>query len=131
VIYLLDVNALLALGIDEHEFHQRTVKWVKQVAPHAAFATCAITELGFLRVLLQAYSATTVPLGQKLLMLLKSSRLVRYQFLADDQDTMQLPAWVQWPNQITGGHLMALAKAHNAALASLDQSIRGAFIIPR
>jgi hypothetical protein len=44
---------------------------------------------------------------------------------------MQLPAGVKWPKQITDGHLMALARAHNAALASLDESIRGAFIIPR
>jgi hypothetical protein len=131
--YLLDVNALLALGIQEHEFHERTARWVKKAAAGgAAFATCAITELGFLRVLLQLpYAGATVAQGQKLLQLLKSSRQLRFPFLVDDQDAAQLPHWVKWPKQITDGHLIALAKAHDAVLATLDEGIRGAFVIPR
>jgi uncharacterized protein len=132
VTYLLDVNALLALGIQEHEFHARTAKWVKKAAAgDTAFASCAITELGFLRVLLQAsYAGATVAQGQKLLELLKSSRQLRFQFLADDQDASHLPHWVKWPKQIADGHLAALAKAHGAALATLDEGIRGAHVIP-
>jgi predicted nucleic acid-binding protein len=133
VIYLLDVNALLALGIREHEFHARTAKWVKRAAAgETAFATCAITELGFLRVLLQAsYAGATIAQGQKLLELLKSSGQLRFQFLVDDQDASHLPHWVKWPKQITDGHLVALAKAHDALLATLDERLRGAFVIPR
>jgi predicted nucleic acid-binding protein len=132
MIYLLDVNALLALGILEHEFHQRTAKWIKKTAAgEATFATSAITELGFLRVLLQSsYAGATVGQGQKLLALLKSSGQLPFQFLVDDQDAVQLPQWVKWPNQVTGGHLVALAKAHGAVLATLDEKTRGAFLIP-
>jgi predicted nucleic acid-binding protein len=133
VIYLLDVNALLALGVSEHEFHQRTERWVEHAgAKGASFATCAITELGFLRILLQtSHAAFTVGQGQKHLQLLKSSSQFRFEFLADDQDAQQLPAWVKWPKQLTDGHLVALARAHGAALATLDEGIRGAFVIPR
>jgi predicted nucleic acid-binding protein len=133
MIFLLDVNALLALGIQEHEFHARTAKWVKRTtASETAFATCAITELGFLRVLLQAsYAGATVAQGQKLLELLKSSRQLRFQFLVDDLDASWLPQWVKWPKQITDGHLAALAKSNGAVLATLDERIRGTFVIPR
>jgi predicted nucleic acid-binding protein len=91
--YLVDVKALLALGIQEHEFHERTSKWVKKAAEgETTLATCAITELGFLRILLQAsYAGSTVSQGQKLLALLKSSKSFRFQFLADDQHAAQLP----------------------------------------
>jgi hypothetical protein len=129
--YLLDVNALVALGIQQHSLHKRTAVWARTVASKAAFATCAITELGFLRVYLHAYANTTIPEGQKLLTALKSSSSANFQFLVDDHDAARLPGWVKWPKQITDGHLVALAKTHGAALATLDQHIRGAFLIPR
>ena len=51
--YLLDVNALVALGFIDHEFHGRLAAWVKsQNWPN--LASCSITELGFVRVLAQA-----------------------------------------------------------------------------
>ena len=54
--FLLDVSALISLGVIEHEFHDRTARWVKDLANRGApqLATCAITELGFMRVLAQA-----------------------------------------------------------------------------
>jgi uncharacterized protein len=129
--YLLDVNALLALGVQEHEFHDRVAKWVKKAVPAGAqFATCAITELGFIRVLLQSSCpGSTISLAQKLLVLLQRSG--QFAFLVDDQDATRLPQWVKWPKQVTDGHLLALARARDAQLATLDEKIRGAFLIPR
>lgn len=132
MIYLLDVNLLLALGIPQHEFHQRTERWVERIAADGgSFATCAITELGFLRVLLRGYRAFTLAQGQKHLQLLKSSVRYRFEFIADDQDARQLPTWVRWPEQLTDGHLLFLAKARGVTLATLDLGIPGAFVIPR
>jgi len=132
MIYLLDVNALLALGIREHEFHQRTAKWVNSFSEHDSFATCAISELGFFRVLLPSqYAGCAIALGQRLLAALRASRRLRFEFLADDQDAAQLPQSVKWPKQVTDGHLFALARAHGMVLATLDQGTRGAFLIPR
>jgi predicted nucleic acid-binding protein len=60
MIYLLDVNALVALGFINHEFHCRLASWVQ--SHHApSLASCSITELGFVRVLAQA-PATALPL---------------------------------------------------------------------
>jgi len=42
-----------------------------------------------------------------------------------------LPRWVKGPKQITDGHLLGLAKAHGAEMATLDERIRGALVIPR
>jgi predicted nucleic acid-binding protein len=48
MIHLLDVNALVALGFVNHEFHDRVVSWIReQNSP--TLATCSITELGFVR----------------------------------------------------------------------------------
>jgi len=46
VTYLLDVNALLALGLHEHEFHARLARWVAALGTADGLTTCAITELG-------------------------------------------------------------------------------------
>lgn len=51
--YLLDVNALVALGFIHHEFHDRITAWLR-AKNFPPLATCSITELGFTRVLAQA-----------------------------------------------------------------------------
>ena len=50
--YLLDVNALIALGFAQHKFHDRMASWVQTLQSESlSLATCSITELGFVRVL--------------------------------------------------------------------------------
>lgn len=51
-LHLLDVNALIALGWDGHRHHDTMARWFRQHA-HKGWATCAITEAGFVRVLSQ------------------------------------------------------------------------------
>ena len=131
MIYLLDVNVLVALGFDSHEFHARVATWVRAGdAPH--LATSSITELGFVRVLSRtpAYDLA-VTQARTLLTRLKRSRAVRFTFLADGNDISHLPGWVRAPKQITDGHLVKLASANGAVLTTLDESIPGAFQIPR
>lgn len=128
--YLLDVNALIALGFSRHEFHNRVARWVaSQSSP--ILATCAITELGFVRVLSQAANyAITITQAQALLLRMKKSGAVPFVFLPDDHDISHLPAWVKTPRQTTDGHLLQLAKAHGAILATLDEKIPYAYKIP-
>jgi len=129
MIYLLDVNALVALGFLQHEFHAPAAAWVARVAPE--LATCAITELGFVRVLAQAEQyGLTVAQGQTVLTRMKASKIVRFHFFADSLDVSGLPAWVKTPAQTTDGHLLQLAKEHGSALATFDRKIPGAFLIP-
>lgn len=128
--YLLDVNALVALGFMRHELHDRLAAWlVPQKSP--ALATCSITELGFVRVLSQApLYGFTVAQARTLLLRLKKTNIVSFTFLSDDQDISSLPAWVKSPRQTTDGHLAELAKRHGAVFATLDAKIPGAYLIP-
>ena len=131
--YLLDVNALVALGLHDHVFHERVAKWVRRLPTSAAaqLLTSPITELGMVRVLAQAPQyGFTVAQGRTLLAQLKKSDAVRFGFVADDHDISHLPSWVKSAKQTTDGHLAQLAIANEAVLATLDERIPGAFVIP-
>jgi len=122
--YLLDVNALLALAILEHEFHSRVANWVGRLATEGVseLATCSITELGFVRVLGQVQQyGSSVAQARELLLELKNTNRMRCTFVADDRDISFLPRWVRNPRQTTDGHLAVLAKANNAVLATHDR----------
>ena len=131
MIYLLDVNALVALGLMHHEFHDRVASWVE--AEHSAIlATCSITELGFVRVLAQAQAyGITVSQARSLLLRLKRVGSSRFTFIVDQHDVSHLPSWVKAPKRITDGHLSRLASAHDGVLATLDENIPGSHVIPR
>lgn len=131
--YLLDVNALVALGFLEHEFHERVASWVLSLGKRTPYEilTCPITELGFVRVLSQAPQyGLTVAQAKALLVSLKRQRAVPFEFMADDHDVARLPAWAKTPRQTTDGHLAELARAHGCTLATLDERIPSTFLIP-
>lgn len=131
MIYLLDVNALVALGFINHEFHERVANWIRSVRS-LELASSSITELGFVRVLSQAPAyGLTVAQARSVLVRMKQSRTYPFHFLADAHDISHLPAWVKAPKQITDGHLGQLAKAHAATLATLDENIPGSYLIPK
>ncbi len=131
--YLLDVNALMALAILDHEFHQRVARWVEGLALKGEFelVTCSITEIGVVRIVAQnpLYGFTTLD-AKDLLLRLKARYSGMFAFVADDQDISRLPGWVKHPKQVTDGHLLRLAKAKGAMLATLDKRIPGAYLIP-
>jgi uncharacterized protein len=128
--YLLDVNALVALGFANHEFHGRVASWVRSLS-NPKLATCSITELGFLRVLAQAPAyGLTIAQARTLLMRMKNADAFRSNFIADDHELSHLPAWVKAPRQLTDGHLAELARAKGGVLATLDERIPGAYLIP-
>ena len=128
--YLLDVNALIAYGFRQHDFHERVGAWIRS-RKRDRFLTCSITELGFVRVLgnLRTYGMN-VAQAKSLLMELKTWSAFPLEFLHDGNDISALPAWVKTPAQTTDGHLLQLASENGAVLATLDEGIPGAFLIP-
>jgi len=127
--YLLDVNALVALGFANHEFHDRLASWVR--VQQAPLATCSITELGFTRVLAQAPAyGLTIAHARTLLLRLKRANASRFTFITDDHDISHLPTWVKTSKQTTDGHLVELARENGGVLATLDGRIPGAYLIP-
>jgi len=106
-------------------------RWIVDVQKDArksvCFATCAITELGFVRIT-SAGTDHDVEAAKRLLRLAKTGR--PFIFLGDELGAEQLPAWVTKSKQTTDGDLLELARTHQAQLATLDTGIPGALLIP-
>jgi uncharacterized protein len=90
--YLLDVNALVALGFLHHEFHDRVALWLRR-EKSPQLLTCSISELGFVRVLAQApgYAFSTQQ-ARGLLLKLKKNQVIPLAFIGDENDISNLPA---------------------------------------
>jgi len=130
VKYLLDVNALLALAHQDHADHEKASIWYKETARAASgFLTCPITELGFLRVSMQAGLSRNLDAAQDTLSGMKKSSRVPFVFVPDAMAVEKLPPYVRTPAQLTDGYLLLLAKANGAKLATLDTGIPGALRI--
>jgi predicted nucleic acid-binding protein len=128
--YLLDVNALIAFGVTQHQFHQRVVDWIHSQRG-STFLTSSVTEIGFVRVVASvAMYDLKVPQARMLLLGMKSNTAQPLTFLSDANDISALPEWAKSPAQTTDGHLVQLASANRAVLATLDEGIPGAFLIP-
>jgi uncharacterized protein len=134
MIFLLDVNVLLAYRYPMHVHHSRARDWVSRLntergRDNVVFATCPITELGFVRIGGgPAGLAENVDTARADLRSLKSSE--NMLFIPADIPERDLPAWVRKPAHTTDGYLLALAKTHGGHLATLDRFIPGAVFIP-
>jgi predicted nucleic acid-binding protein len=133
VIYLLDVNVLLAASYKSHHLHDRADGWLntlQEIDSSVRLATCSVTELGFVRIACGgANLARNVSAAQRDLMSLKGKR--QFIFLEDSLSANRLPSWVERSKQVTDGHLLELAITNNGTLATLDEGILGALLIPK
>ena len=92
--------------------------------------TSAIPQLGFVRVSVQRTTGQVSPeaAGEVLSGMLRSLGGA-HEFVPDDQEAFCWPVWCKAASRTTDVHLLALAKAHGAELATLDRGIPGAFIV--
>lgn len=130
--YLLDVNVLVALGWSDHAEYDRVGRWVVAVKAAAGhFLTTPITQMGFVRVSVQRLAGQITPqdAGSRLKNLV-SAIGQQHVFIADDEVSFTWPAWCVSASRTTDAHLLALAQAHGARLATLDTRIPGALVIP-
>ena len=131
--YLLDVNVLVAWGWSDHVAHARTARWIAATRKQrtARLLTSAIPELGFVRVSVQrtAGRVTVNEAGNALTGMLGSLGS-HHAFLPDDRPAGAFPTWCLQASRTTDAHLLALAEAHGAELATLDKHIPGAFLVP-
>ena len=129
--YLLDVNVLVAWGWSDHVDHERTAAWIGVARRRKAtkLMTSAIPELGFVRVSVQRTGGgVTVAAAAETLASMVAALGARHVQLADDQAAF--PEWCSAASRTTDAHLLKLAAAHGAKLATLDTGIPGAFLIP-
>ena len=123
---LLDTNALLALAWPNHQFHREVVARLES-QPTLAWATCALTQVGFVRL-----SSNPAVVGvrktpaQALAMLSELVSDGQHRYLAS---LPSLPTVKQHftrllgHNQVTDGYLLAVAATHQATLLTLDRRI--------
>lgn len=131
--YLLDVNVLVAWGWSDHVDHERTAAWIAAARRQRAtkLMTSAIPELGFVRVSVQRTGGrVTVAEAAETLAAMVAALGARHVLLADNQAVRQFPEWCFTASRTTDAHLLDLAAAHGAKLATLDTGIPGAFLVP-
>lgn len=123
--YLLDVNLLLALSDPMHVHHQTAHDWFAS-SGREAWATCPITENGFVRV--ASHPRYTNRPGDVLVVLgylRQFCALEGHEFWAEDisiRDVLD-ERYVITHAQITDLYLLALAVQRGGKLASLDRHI--------
>lgn len=124
--YLLDVNLLLAIGNAGHADHAAAIAWVAALSG-PEFFTCSITELGYVRI--SAATALQPGVVAAVAALEKWKNASGARLVADDLSVQRLPGWATTPAKTTDGHLIRLARANGAQLATFDRGIPGALIV--
>lgn len=127
--YLLDVNAVVAHLLAVHVHHARARTWCLGLARTDLILLTPVVELGFLRVGLHTRLLPDIGTGQKLLRGFAAGAAA-VDWLPDTVRASTLPKWARTAAQVTDGHLLALAEAAGAQLATFDRGIPGAFRIP-
>lgn len=128
--YLFDINVLLALAHQNHVDHQKAGIWFQSVTRSATqFLTCSITELGFVRVSVQAGLEPDIGSAQHTLSVFKQSSKVPFILCTDAIGVAVMPKHVKSPAQLADGHLLELASEAGAKFVTLDKGIPGAFLI--
>jgi toxin-antitoxin system PIN domain toxin len=123
---LLDVNLLVALFDPDHIHHETAHDWFADNGSEG-WATCPMTENGFVRVLANpAYGATSRP-SELVARLRRFCKGPRYQFWTDDislrDETLFDPAFLTSHRQLTDIYLLGLAKKRGGRLATFDRTI--------
>ena len=120
--FLLDVTALVAWRHPSAHGHARFHAWAA-VTGFEQLATCAVSELGFIRVSMQVYRYTLAE-AQTALDLLKTRT---GGFVASPSP--QLPAWATTAAKTSDGYLSQVASDAGLQLATFDVGIPGAVVI--
>lgn len=124
-VFLLDVNLLLALSDPMHMHHETAHHWFASVG-RAAWATCPITENGFVRIASHPrYPNRPGDAPAVLDILRRFCADAGHQFWSDNVSLRDvvLPGASFTHTPITDMYLLALAVAYSGKLATFDQRI--------
>lgn len=129
MVYLVDINVLIARLDTAHEHHERTVQWWHRNVVDG-WATCPITENGFIRILgrpsYPGWPGTPERSAAALRQLIVA--LPGHCFFSDEISLLNTSLFPTFnkvpPPQLTDLYLLALAVHHNAKFVSHDRRIR-------
>ena len=123
---LLDVNALIALGWEGHERHREVVTWFRRNG-RSGWATCALTQAGFVRVLSQPALATGATVAELALALERNLSHPGHRLVALDFDFTEVltccTGGVVGHRQVTDAYLLTAAIRKGMKLLTLDRGL--------
>jgi toxin-antitoxin system PIN domain toxin len=125
--FLLDVNVLVALAWPNHVHHAAALDWFDE-AGRGGFATCSVTQSGFIRVSSNRRAIPDARSPREAREILRRiTALPGHVFWSDDIDiaTSEHIAWERLGShaQVTDAHLLALALRHGGRLATFDRTM--------
>jgi toxin-antitoxin system PIN domain toxin len=123
---LLDVNALLALAWPNHQFHTAVVARLEQ-RPAPLWATCALTQLGFVRLSsnpkIVAARKTPAEAVALLAELTRDPQHVYVKNLPALPHIASVFRQLVGHQQVTDAYLLGVAEANDATLLTLDRRV--------
>lgn len=123
---LLDVNVLIALLDQEHVSHTVARKWLEGEI-HSGWASCAITQNGFVRILSQPAYPNPVTVAEASALLASATRTLHHRFLPCDISLLDFQSVAAdrllGHRQITDAYLLALAVKHGARFVTFDANV--------
>ena len=125
-LLLLDVNVLLALAWPNHQFHTATVR---ALSNQTRWATCALTQLGFIRLSANRAVVATAKSPQQsaslLGQLLEDPLHVYLDSLPEpvSEKCRTLFANILVHPQVTDAYLLQVAVANDATLGTFDRRL--------
>jgi uncharacterized protein len=117
---------LLALLDGDHVDHERARRWLEREV-QSGWASCAITENGFVRIISQPRYPSPVPVAQATERLARATSTASHEFwpcsvtLLDERLIER--DHLLGPRQVTDIYLLALAVAQGGRFATFDQSV--------
>lgn len=125
--FLLDTNVLLALSWPQHVHHRRAHDWFRRIGAHA-WASCAITQLGFVRISANPrITVAGVTPRAAVALLAEFAQMPGHRYLSDlpPVTTAALFSGRQLlgHGQVTDLYLLSLAMHHSCRLATMDEGI--------
>ena len=124
---LLDVNVLVALAWPNHVHHATALAWFDEIG-RAGFATCSVTQSGFVRVSSNKRAIPDARSPREAREILRRiAALPSHVFWPDDIEiaSNEHIAWERLGShaQVTDAHLLALAIRRGGRLASFDRGL--------
>lgn len=123
---LLDVNVLIALLDSNHADHDRARTWLTDNIG-AGWASCAITQNGFARIVSQARYPNGIATSRAIGMLRAACDTEHHRFTPCDVSMLDTAvvdgSRVHGPRQLTDVYLLALAVAHDLRFVTFDGSV--------
>jgi uncharacterized protein len=127
VRFLLDVNVLVALAFPDHQLNTRAHSWFRRESG-PEWATCALTQAGFLRQAWRVLGGSRAAFGQALAGLERDCKNPNHEYWSVDTDLRELSDSMRsrliGPNQIADMQLLMMAHRHKGQLATFDAGIR-------